>query len=107
MALETTLTMDTSSIKYGVGATREIGYDLGRFAVKRAMVVTDPRLASSEAVQIARSALKEAGIDAVLFDQVRVEPTDGSFREAIDFALEGKFDGFVAIGGGSSMDTAK
>ena len=107
MTFETTLTMDTSSIKYGVGATREVGYDLQRFGVKRAMVVTDPRLADSDAVQISRKALKEAGIDAILFDRVRVEPTDVSFREAIDFATAGKFDGFVAIGGGSSMDTAK
>lgn len=107
MTFETTLTMDTSSIKYGVGATREIGYDMQRFGVKRAMVVTDPRLAESEAVQISRKALKEAGIDAILFDRVRVEPSDVSFQEAVAFATDGKFDGFVAIGGGSSMDTAK
>jgi hydroxyacid-oxoacid transhydrogenase len=51
--------------------------------------------------------LRAAGIDAVLFDAVRVEPTDASFKAAIQFAAEGRFDGFVAIGGGSSMDTAK
>ena len=52
-------------------------------------------------------ALREAGIDAVLFDQVEVEPTDRSFQVAIAFAVEGRFDGYVAVGGGSSIDTAK
>jgi hydroxyacid-oxoacid transhydrogenase len=99
--------MDTSSIKYGPGTTREVGYDMQRFGVKRVMVVTDPRLATGEPVHVALDALKNAGIDAVLFDHVRVEPSDASFREAIDFATKGKFDGFVAVGGGSSMDTAK
>jgi hydroxyacid-oxoacid transhydrogenase len=36
-----------------------------------------------------------------------VEPTAESFQEAADFAVEGEFDGFVAIGGGTSIDTAK
>ena len=52
-------------------------------------------------------ALRTAGIDAVLFDQVRVEPTDESFLDAIAFAVDGRFDGYVAVGGGSSIDTAK
>src|SRR5205823_14962686 len=47
------------------------------------------------------------GIDAVLFDRTRVEPTDTSFKDAIQFATAGNFDGYVAVGGGSSMDTAK
>src|SRR5690606_4957833 len=37
----------------------------------------------------------------------RVEPTDASFRDAIAFATDGNFDGYVAVGGGSSIDTAK
>ena len=52
-------------------------------------------------------ALRGRGIDAVLFDQSSVEPTDVSFKEAIAFAVKGKFDGYVAVGGGSSMDTCK
>jgi hydroxyacid-oxoacid transhydrogenase len=51
--------------------------------------------------------LSKADIDAVLYDQVRVEPTDASFKQAIAFAQDGNFDGCVAIGGGSSIDTAK
>lgn len=107
MTFETTFTMDASSIKFGPGATREVGHDMQQFGVKRVMVVTDPNLANSETVSITLAALRDEGIDAVLFDQVRVEPTDASFKEAIRFASEGRFDGYVAVGGGSSMDTAK
>lgn len=107
MDFETTFTMDTSSIKYGVGATREIGFDMSQHGATRVMVVTDPRVAKSETISVVMKSLKDAGIDAALFDRVRVEPTDRSFHEAIDFAVDGKFDGFVPVGGGSSMDTAK
>jgi len=80
---------------------------MGRWGARRVMVVTDPDLAGTEPVGRVREALRDLGIDAVLFDQVRVEPTDESFRAAIDFAAGGGFDGYVAVGGGSSMDTAK
>jgi hydroxyacid-oxoacid transhydrogenase len=107
MTFETIFTMDTSSIKFGPGATREVGYDMKQFGARRVMVVTDPNLAQVEPVAVTLKALRTESLDAVLFDQVRVEPTDVSFKEAIQFAIEGQFDGYVAVGGGSSMDTAK
>ena len=106
-SLETAYTIDTSSIKFGPGVTREVGYEMDRLGARRVMVVTDPRMASREAVAVTLESLRDEGIDAVLFDRVSVEPTDVSFREAISFATEGNFDGFVAVGGGSSIDTAK
>jgi hydroxyacid-oxoacid transhydrogenase len=107
MTYETAFTMDTSSIKYGPGVTREVGHDMRAYGATHVMVVTDPNLAGSEPVAIALDALRAQGIDAVLFDRVRVEPTDASFSEAIRFATDGGFDGYVAVGGGSVMDTAK
>ncbi len=107
MKFETAFTVDTSSIKYGPGVTREVGYDMRKLGAKRVMVVTDPNLANSDPVSIALESLQSEGIDVVLFDRARVEPTDVSFKEAIAFATEGQFDGYVAVGGGSSMDTAK
>jgi hydroxyacid-oxoacid transhydrogenase len=104
---ETAFTIDTSSIKFGPGITKEAGYELSRLGAKRVMVVTDPRLSSSEAVRNATESLKKANIDFALFDRVSVEPTDASLQEAIKFAVEGKFDGFLPVGGGSSIDTAK
>ena len=107
MKLETAFSMDTSGIKYGPGVTREIGWDMEEQGSHRVMVVTDANLTESEPVMVTLESLRKHGIDVALFDQVRVEPTDISFKEAIKFAEDGNFDGFVAVGGGSSMDTAK
>src|SRR3954471_19555812 len=107
MAPETRFTMDTSAIKFGPGATREVGTDMARLGGRRVMVVTDPRLATGETVATALDALRREGIDAVVYDRVRVEPTDATFMDAAVFAADGGFDGFVAVGGGSVMDTAK
>jgi hydroxyacid-oxoacid transhydrogenase len=104
---ETRFTMDTSSIKFGPGATREVGADLTRLGGRRVMVVTDPRLAAGQTVATVLDALQREGIDAVLYDRVRVEPTDATFMDAAAFAVDGKFDSYVAVGGGSVMDTAK
>jgi hydroxyacid-oxoacid transhydrogenase len=107
MTFETAFTMDTSSIKYGPGVTREVGNDMQQLGAERIMVVTDPNLAKMEPVSVTLESLRSAGLEAVLFDQVRIEPTDASFKEAIQFAVDGQFEGYVAVGGGSSMDTAK
>ncbi len=106
-ATETIFTMDTSSIKYGPGATREVGEEMRRLGAKRVLVVTDPRLSASQPVQTTLESLRSAGIEAELYDRTRVEPTDASFLDAIAVATEGRFDGYVGIGGGSSIDTAK
>jgi len=107
MSFETAFTMETSSIKYGFGVTREVGYDMKKLGASRVMVVTDPNLTNTEAVLVTIEALQEENIESVLFDKARVEPTDESFKAAAKFAIEGKFDGFIGVGGGSSMDTAK
>ena len=107
MRLETAFSMDTSSIKFGPGVTREVGYEMQRLGARRVMVVTDPGMAGSHAVSVTLESLQAEGIVAVLFDDVSVEPTDESFKKAIKFATGGRFDGYVAVGGGSSIDTAK
>jgi hydroxyacid-oxoacid transhydrogenase len=107
MALESILRVSSSNIKYGFGATKEIGFDMKDLRATKVMVVTDRNLADKEVVKVVIKALEDEGIETVLYRDTRIEPTDISMLEAIDFATSGKFDGFVAIGGGSSMDTAK
>ena len=106
MLLDTAYEIATSNIRFGPGTTKEIGMDLKDRGLKRIMVLTDPNLREQAPVQTALTAIAEAGVEYALFDQVRVEPTDASFKAAIAYAQQG-FDGFVAIGGGSVMDTAK
>jgi hydroxyacid-oxoacid transhydrogenase len=99
--------MSASNIRFGPGVTREVGMDLAELKVKRAMVVTDPTLAKLAPVATVIESLENEGIQFELFDQAHVEPTDTSMHEAISFARQGRFDAYVAVGGGSAMDTAK
>jgi len=107
VTLERVLAVSSAALKYGPGATREAGFDLRELGARRVLVVTDPQLASSEPVAVTLESLKSHGLDAVLYAESRVEPTDGSLLEAVRAAAGGNFDGFVGVGGGSSMDTAK
>ncbi len=58
-------------------------------------------------VATALESLEREGLDYALFDRVRTEPTLVSWQEAIAFASEGDFDAYLAVGGGSTIDTAK
>src|SRR6266542_2410374 len=104
---ETVFTMEMTPIKFGPGATDEVAYDLKRLGVKRALIVTDPGSMKIGLPERVRSLLKDADINAEIYDDVHVEPTDTSF-EAIGSYVQGRnYDGIVAVGGGSSIDTAK
>ena len=99
--------MAVSSVRYGVGVTREVGMDLAEMGAKLVMVVTDPTLAKLPPVRTVLESLERSKIPYALYDRVRVEPSDESFLDAIAFAKAQPFDAFVAVGGGSTIDTAK
>ena len=107
MTRDTIFEMATSSVRFGAGSTREVGMELVDRSIGRVMVVTDPLLKDSAPVQTLLESLEDQKVRFELFARARVEPTDASFLEAIAFAQEGNFEGFVGIGGGSAMDTAK
>ena len=105
---ETVFTYGSPQLKIGAGASAEVGHDAAQLGVRRALVVTDPGVASTGAPARVVEALEKAGVEALVFDGVRVEPTDVSMRSAVEAARSvAPFDGFVAVGGGSSIDTAK
>jgi hydroxyacid-oxoacid transhydrogenase len=104
---DTAFAVDANAVKYGPGVLREIGDDAQVLGMTRVMLLTDPALAGTEHVAVVQEALAKAGVEVILYDNVTVEPTDASFKEAAGFATDGKFDGYVAVGGGSVMDTAK
>ena len=80
---ESVFTMDTSSIKYGAGATCEIGDDVRDSGLTRIMLFSDPNLVSTNAYATARDSLRAAGRDVIEYSDVRVEPTDASFATLI------------------------
>jgi hydroxyacid-oxoacid transhydrogenase len=105
---ETIFTWGAPPLKFGAGASDEIGFELAQHNVKRVLVLTDPGVASIGVPQRVTEMLGRYGMTAELFDQVHSEPTDESFNLAVDWAREhGPWDAFVAVGGGSTLDTAK
>ena len=107
MANETAFNMSSSNIRYGPGATREVGMDLADMDVKNVLVVTDKNLSPLAPVATVLESLNQQKIPHAVFDRARVEPTDESLLETIEFVTSKSFDAFVAVGGGSAMDTAK
>ncbi|MBW2352090.1 MAG: iron-containing alcohol dehydrogenase [Deltaproteobacteria bacterium] len=107
MEYEYAFEMAASNIRFGLGASQEVGMDLAELDVKLVMVLTDPEFRKTPVVDRVLKALEEQNIAHEVFDRVRVEPTDASMMEAVDFARSQPFDGFVAVGGGSTIDTAK
>jgi alcohol dehydrogenase class IV len=108
MERETVFTYGAPGLKFGFGASDEIGFDLSQYDVRRVLVVTDTGVAATGHPQRVAEQMAQFGIEAAVYDGVHVEPTDASFEAAIAHAREtGPWDAFVAVGGGSSIDTAK
>ncbi|XP_064383101.1 hydroxyacid-oxoacid transhydrogenase, mitochondrial-like isoform X2 [Halichondria panicea] len=99
--------MATSNIRYGEGVTREVGMDVVNLGIKHICVFTDPNLARLPPLKAVLDSLHSSSVNYSVFDKVSIEPTNTSFEEAISFVRERGFDGFLAVGGGSVMDTAK
>jgi alcohol dehydrogenase class IV len=100
-------TVGMPTFTFGRGVLAEAGDRARELGLKRVALFTDSLLASSEYVAIVKASLAAAGVDATVYSEVSVEPTDASFQEATRFAADGKFDGYVSVGGGSVMDTCK
>ena len=107
MSNEIAFAMNTSNIRFGAGVTREVGMDLADLGLKRVLVFIDPNLRALSPVTVAIESIEREKIEYSVFDDIRVEPSDASFQRAIEAARAEPFDAFVAIGGGSTMDTAK
>jgi len=104
---DTAFAVEGATVKFGPGVLSEIGGDARALGVSRVAVFTDRWVAKLKPLASVVAALRNAGIDAVIYDEVAVEPTDASFQAGARFAVEGHFDGFVSVGGGSVIDTCK
>jgi hydroxyacid-oxoacid transhydrogenase len=104
---DTAFQFAAANIRFGSGITGEVGEDLNDLGARRTMVVIDPAVRDSSTGETVLASLKAARVDFEVYDQVVVEPTDASFQAATAAARAGKFDSFVAVGGGSTIDTAK
>ena len=104
---ETVFSVNAAPIKFGVGALGEVGADARALGMSRVALFVDPHVLASVPGETTLGALRAAGLDVAVYDQARCEPNSESFEAAAAFARDGTFDGFVSLGGGSVMDTAK
>lgn len=104
---ETQFTYQAPPFRFGPGAVDEIWHDLLQLGVRRALLLTDAGVAATGLPERIAQAAGAAGVDVVVYDEVHIEPTDGSIVAAVEFAKASEWEGFVAVGGGSVIDTAK
>jgi alcohol dehydrogenase class IV len=104
---ETVINWQAPPMKFGLGATEEIGEELLRLGVGKALVVSDRHLEDLGLPRRVAEMIESAGVETQVFTGSHVEPTDRSVREALAELQGDDFDGYVAVGGGSSLDTAK
>jgi alcohol dehydrogenase class IV len=104
---ETVFTYGAPQLKFGPGAADEIGHDLRVLGATRVLIVTDAGVLATGWPDRVAEGIRGSGLHAVVHDSAHVEPTDASLLAAVERArADGPFDGFVAVGGGSAIDTA-
>jgi alcohol dehydrogenase class IV len=92
---------------FGAGAIDEVGHHVAGLGLRRVAVVTDPGIVRVGIADRAERALDVAGIEHARFEGVHIEPTDASAATAVEWVRGRSIDGLVAVGGGSTIDTAK
>jgi hypothetical protein len=105
----------SSTLRYGPSSTSEVGHDLAYMNAKRFLLFVDPHVASLDPFETVVSSIEKhvpAGHVLDIYNKIRVEPNNDSFKHAIKFMMEkttnqGPYDAIIALGGGSTIDTAK
>ncbi len=92
---------------FGDGAIDLLGEKVKELGCTKVMCVYDGGVKAAGIAPRAEASLKAAGIDYVIFDRIQEDPSDKLVDEVGQLALEAGVDGFVAVGGGSSMDCTK
>ena len=92
---------------FGAGSISEIVTEAKKRAFKKALVVTDPDLIKFNVAKNVTDLLEKAGLAYDIFSQVKANPTVKVVKAGIEAFKAADADYLIAIGGGSSMDTAK
>ena len=112
---ETVFTYAAPGLKFGRGASDEIGWDVQQLcrdvpgeSARRVLLVTDPGVAATGHPERIADGMRSRGLEVVVYPEAHVEPTDASLEAAVSTArAAGPFHAVVAVGGGSAIDTAK
>ncbi len=92
---------------FGLGAVERVGELAAEIGMKTPMLVTDQGVVAAGHAERVRQSLQRAKIQPIVFDKVRENPTTIDVQDCLQAARTMAIDGFIGLGGGSSMDTAK
>ena len=104
---ENVITFTTVPIKFGFGAADEIGYEIKRLGAKKILICTDQNLMATAHPENIKKLIEKEGAGVEIYDHVHVEPTDKSLEKLADDLKGNEYDLYVAIGGGSTIDSTK
>ena len=94
-------------ILFGVGAAARTGLELQKLGCKKVLAVFDKGVEQAGVAEKVLKAIRDAGVDVVVYNNVQADPPVWSVEEAGALGVKEGIDGVVGIGGGSSLDTAK
>ena len=92
---------------FGKGAREELAPEIKNRGFKKAFVVTDKSLAECGVINKVTDVLEKAGIPFEVYSEVKPNPTIKNVTDGIEACKKSGADVIVAVGGGSSIDTAK
>lgn len=92
---------------HGAGAIKAVPEEIKARGFKKAFVASDPDLVKFGVTKKVTDLLDEAGIEYVLYSNIKPNPTIENVQTGVAAFKEAGADCIVAIGGGSSMDTSK
>lgn len=104
---ESLFTWAAPPLKFGLGAVEEAGLEAARLGLGSCLIITDTGVRAGGIPDRIRDAVEAAGLKSDIFDGVAIEPTDVSIERAVEYARQVAWDGYLAVGGGSAIDTAK
>ncbi len=94
-------------IIYGEGSIKKLPDEIRKMNNKKPLLVTDKGLITAGIAAKITDVLEEAGIEYAVFDGIQPNPRDTTVAETAEFAVANNTDMLIAVGGGSSIDTAK
>src|SRR5436189_2103500 len=94
-------------IVFGENAVARVGEIVREFGARKVLLVTDPGIAAAGHEQHVLKSLSTDGVEAVVFDKVRENPTTRCVDDCLAVARSAQIEAIIGLGGGSSMDTAK
>lgn len=104
---ETLFTIEATPVKFGPGAALDAGWEMARLGARRVFVVLDPEVQRLGVAGPVLDSLRRAGLELTEYSDVETEPSVHALSRAVEAARAAAPDGFVAVGGGSTIDTAK